>query len=112
MIYTEQKVTAENLLDALVEFQENWLQIGAAFGLDEDLLDEILTNNSSSYICLMNMIQYYIQQCDTTPTWEDIARVLKRIEVAGLVQSIRRKGKLLIIHDLYYKGNSHMGQST
>ncbi len=70
-------MNVETLSAILYECQSKWQVIGEVFGLPEDLLDEIFTNNNSTYDCLMEMVIQYLRRAETTPTWGDISRALE-----------------------------------
>ncbi len=70
-------MNVENLSAILYECQSKWQVIGEVFGISEDLLDEIFTNNDSTYDCLIQMVIWYLRRAETTPTWGDIAKALE-----------------------------------
>ena len=46
--------------------------------MDEDLLDEIFTNNETDEECLKAMLEVWLQK-STNPTWKDVTDALSEI---------------------------------
>ena len=66
--------TVETVMDLLYDIRGHWKEIAEGLGFDEDMIDEIFTNNEMDEACLMNCIEIWVQSLG--PTWEKLSRVL------------------------------------
>ncbi len=80
----------ENLMSVLRELEPKWQEVGKAFGLSDDLLDEIFTNGNSPYDCMADMLTWYLRRCETTPTWDNVAMALERMGETRLAENVRQ----------------------
>ena len=71
--------TLEHLLPELMGVASKWQSLGKFLSLDEDLLDEIFTNNERDEACLQVMLEHYLMRSDKNHSWEEIDTALKRI---------------------------------
>ena len=71
--------TLEYLLPKLMGVVSKWQSLEKALSLDEDLLDEIFTNNERDEACLQVMLEHYLMRSDMNHSWEEIDTALKRI---------------------------------
>lgn len=58
-----------------------WHSLGEALLFDEDILDEIFTNNETDEGCLRDMLERYLEKSDMSHTWEEIEAAQKRINM-------------------------------
>ena len=61
-------------MDLLYDIRGHWQEIAEGLGFDNDIIDEIFTNNVMDEACLMNCIEIWVQRLG--PTWEKLSRVL------------------------------------
>ena len=54
--------------------------MGKALSLDEDILDEIYTNNETDEDCLRDMLERRLMRTDLKLSWEEINEALASIE--------------------------------
>ena len=66
--------TVESVMDLLYDIRGGWQKIAEGLGFDEDMIDEIFTNNETDEACLMNCIEIWVQRLG--PTWEKLSHVL------------------------------------
>ena len=79
----------EHLLATLISMGVvfRWKDLGEALSLDEDIIDEIFTNNETDEECLRDMLERYLMRLDKKHSWEEIHMTLKRIEERESTQS-------------------------
>ena len=70
----------EHLLPELMGVASKWQSLGEALSLDEDILDEIFTNNATDEECLRDMLERYLMRSDLKHSWEEINKALASIE--------------------------------
>lgn len=73
------------LIQLRVQVTSKWREFGAAIGVPDDLLDQY-----SSYPvdeCLIEVLNYWLNSCQN-PTWRDVAKVLRDIELQELAEDI------------------------
>ena len=69
-----------------------WQQLGVALGMDEDLVDEIWTNNNGiDEECLKNFLDMWVKK---SPTWNDVTNALQKIGEDELAGSLYVKCKI------------------
>ena len=56
-----------------------WHSLGEALSLDEDILDEIFTNNETNEACLSVMLEVYMMRSDLKHSWEKIDNAVKKV---------------------------------
>ena len=74
-----------------------WYQFGLAVGLDKEILDRY--TSYSSEVCIVEVLDYWLRNHHTKPTWRDVAEALNEIELHQLGEEILRvyeTGELLI----------------
>lgn len=66
--------------------------------MDEDLTDEIFTNNETDEECLKDILEVWLEI--SSPTWEGVADALHKIGEDQLAESlyVKRKGTSLVLH--------------
>ena len=55
--------------------------LGEALSLDDDLLDEIFTNNDTDEECLRDMLERYMMRTNGNHSWEVIHKALRRVNL-------------------------------
>lgn len=87
-------VNLENLLDALhPAMTPKWQQLAEVLGVDEDLMDEIFTNNSGmDEECLKDILEVWLKK--SSPTWKSVADVAQKIGEDQLAESLYHKRKI------------------
>ena len=75
----------EELTARLLPQASKWKDLGVAFSLDEDVLDEINTNNDRDEDCLRDMLERYMMRSDLKHNLEEIDAALRKvIDVASM----------------------------
>ena len=64
-----------------------WKDLGEALLIDDDLLDEIYTNNETDEECLRDMLERYLMRIDGNHSWEDMHAALRKIGEKEAVHS-------------------------
>ena len=62
----------EHLLPGLMGVASKWKSLGEALSLDDDIVDEIFTNNETEEECLREMLERYLMRSDLKHNWEEI----------------------------------------
>ena len=75
MIQLRQQVTAK------------WYQFGVRAGIHRDVLDDF-AKQCSPNDCIVEMLDYWLRNSKQPPTWKDVARILKEINLAQLGHDI------------------------
>ena len=73
----------EQLIDHLLPVVSKWQELGAALSLDEDILDEMYTNNETDEDCLHDMLERYMMRSDLKHNWEEIDAALEKVNGSG-----------------------------
>ena len=82
------KVNLDNLLIQLREqVSPLWYQFGEAAGVEPEILDK-LADNCSPQECIVEMFDYWLRQQKELPTWRDVAKILKVINLQQLADHI------------------------
>ena len=76
----------ERLIDHLLPVVSKWQELGVALSLDEDILDEIYTNNERDEDCLRDMLERYMKRSDLKHNWEEIVAALEKVNGSGDVK--------------------------
>lgn len=86
-------VNFENLFDALhPAVTPKWKQLAEVLRVDEDLIDEIFTNNNGiDEECLKDILDVWLKK--SSPTWKGVADALQRIGEDQLAESLYVKCK-------------------
>ena len=64
-----------------------WRQFGMAAGVPNEVLENIATTNED---CLAKMLEHWLKNSTEEPTWTDVARILRQIELGQLASVIER----------------------
>ena len=87
-------VNLENLFDTLhPAVTPKWKQLAEVLGVDEDLIDEIFTNNNGmDEECLKDILEIWLKK--SSPTWKSVADVAQKIGEDQLAESLYHKRKM------------------
>ena len=66
-----------------------WYQFGEAAGIEKEVLDKYASNCAPEE-CIVEVLDYWLRNCTTRPTWKGIARILKAINLQKLAFDIER----------------------
>ena len=81
-----------NLDSLLIQLREHvtprWYVMGVAIGLPQQLLDQYSAYPPEE--CVVEMFDYWLQNYSTKPTWEDVAIVLRKINLDHLANNIMK----------------------
>ena len=69
----------EHLLLEVIGVASKWQSLGKALSLDEDIIDEIYTNNETDEECLRDMLERYLMRNDVSHSWEEIEAALSSV---------------------------------
>ena len=61
-----------------------WSNLAGALEFDEDLIDEIHTNNETDEACLQNCMEAWVERLG--PSWKKLSRALREIGEKSLAQ--------------------------
>ena len=72
---------------------EQWQKLGELLAMDEDLLDEIFTNNETNEDCLKAVLEVWLQK-STNLTWTDVTHALKELGNVELAESLYHRSRI------------------
>ena len=82
------KINLDNLLIQLrAQVSPFWYQFGEAAGVETETLNK-LADNCSPQECIVEMFDYWLRKQNELPTWRDIAKILKAINLEQLAAEI------------------------
>ena len=58
-----------------------WKEIAGALGFDEDLIDEIDTNNETDEACLQDCVEKWVSRM--RPSWEQLSLIIAGLKKNG-----------------------------
>ena len=61
-----------------------WKSLGEPLSVDEDLVDEIFTNNETDEACLREMLDCYMKRFDLKHNWEEIKAAEKKAKEGSI----------------------------
>ena len=80
-------VNLDNLLIQLrVQVTPKWYQFGVAAGIEREVLDKF-AKQCSPEDCIVEMLDYWLR-CGAKPSWKDVAKILKTINLTQLALDI------------------------
>jgi hypothetical protein len=82
--------TVEAVMGLLWNVAGLWRVIAEGLGFDEDLIDEIYTNNETEEVCLQDCVEQWMR---LGPTWQKLAHVLSDMGQNSLSQQAWSRGK-------------------
>ena len=68
-----------------------WQRLAEVLGMDEDLTDEIFTNNETEEECLKDILDVWLKK--SSPTWEGVADAVQKNGEDQLAESLYVKCK-------------------
>ena len=77
-------------MSLLMGVANRWKGISEGFGFDEDLNDEIDTNNETDEACLQDCVEVWVGRLH--PTWKKLSIVLSNMGEDELAQLAMNKG--------------------
>ena len=78
----------DNLLIQLrAKISPFWYQFGEAAGVETEVLDK-LADNCSPQECIVEMLDHWLRQQNEVPSWKDVAKILKMINLEQLSAEI------------------------
>ena len=96
-------VDLDNLLFQLrSQVTSKWYQFGCAVGIESKILDTF-AEQCTPEDCIMEMLDYWLRNSKEKPTWRDVAKALKAIEVPQLafgIEHVYTTGKHFMIISL------------
>ena len=82
-----------NLDNLLIQLQSQvtpkWYQFGLVVGIDKKVLDGY--TSYSPEVCIIEVLDQWLRNHHTKPTWRDVADALKEIELHELAEEIVRE---------------------
>ena len=88
IITTLDDVNLDNLLIQLrPQVTPKWYQFGEAAGIQRDVLNNF-AKQCSPTDCIMEMLDFWLRNCKALPTWNDVAKILKEINLTQLSHDI------------------------
>ena len=92
MYYVIGDLTSINLDNLLIQLRpevslKKWYPFGIAAGISSDVLDSY-AKSCSPEDCIMEMLDYWLRNEKSKPTWRDIADILKSIGLQKLACDI------------------------
>ena len=82
-------VTHEAVFEILHAIAANWKAIGQQLKINEDLEDEIDTNNEHDEDCLDEVVKFWLMNCDFQNTWAELADAVEKAGEQQLSERIR-----------------------
>ena len=87
-IYTEMEVNLDNVLIQLrPQVSTKWYEFGKAAGVDKTVLDNF-AKECAPEDCIVETLDHWLRRCEDKPTWSDIAKILKMINLPVLASDI------------------------
>ena len=75
-------------MEMLWPVSEKWKEIAEGLGMDEDLVDEIFTNNERDDGCLHDCVERWM---DWGPSWEKLGSALRAVGEEDLAEKATKK---------------------
>lgn len=63
-----------------------WYQFGQALGMENEVLD--IYTQFSADVSIVEMLDFWLRNRHTKPTWEDVAKALREIKLQQLAEKI------------------------
>ena len=76
--------TVEAVMTLMWGVAGRWKEIALGLGFDEDIIDEIGTNNSTDEACLQDCVEQWVARLQ--PSWEKLSHVLRGMGEEELAQ--------------------------
>ena len=95
-------------MSLLMGVASRWKVISEGFGFDEDLIDEIDTNNEADEACLQDCVEKWVGRLH--PTWKKLSIVLSDVGEDELAQLAMNKG-MYIARQRVFRMSCYVEQS-
>ena len=111
------RVNLDNLLIQLrPQVGPRWYQFGEAVGISKDVLDKFV-KQCSPEDCIIEMLDYWLRSSTKQPTWNDIAKILKAVNLPQLahdIENVYSTGIIIIVITImkYLTGINACRQTT
>ena len=94
----QSSVNLDSLFAVVHPAAAKWQQLGEVLGIDEDLIDEIFTNNETDEECLKDILDVWLKK--SSPAWKCVAVALQKIGEDQVAESLygKCKGISLLLH--------------
>ena len=79
------------LIQLRPQVTSKWYKFGLAAGIAENVLDKYASYPSEE--CIVEVLDYWLRNHDKKPTWKDVAKALKDIELHQLAEDILNASK-------------------
>ena len=66
-----------------------WYQFGQVLGIDNEVLDSY--TGYSPEVCIIEVLDHWLRNHHTKPTWSDVAQALKEVELNEMAEKILRE---------------------
>ena len=90
----------DSLLNQLSpQVTSKWYELGLVIGIDTEILDEY--SRHPPRLCLVEVLEHWLRNNPSAPTWRNVAEALKEIELHELAASILevyKTGNLLAVY--------------
>ena len=76
-----------------------WYQFGEAAGVETEMLEK-LANDCSPEDCIIEMFDYWLRKQKEPPTWRDVAKILKVInleQIAAKIEEVYTTGIIILL---------------
>ena len=80
-------INLDTLLFQLRGKNLEWYKLGEAMGIQKEMLDKF-SKQCSPEECLIETLEYWLQNHIGQPTWREIAKYLKMVELNDLAEEI------------------------
>ena len=77
-----------------------WKMIASGLGFNEDLIDEIYTNNETDEACLQDCVEKWVSRLE--PSWERLSHVLRDLGEESLAQQAWNGGWRILLAVLLF----------
>ena len=98
-------VNLDNLLFQLrSQITFKWYQFGLAVGIESEILDKF-AEHCAPEDCIMEMLDHWLRKSTHKPTWNDVAKALRIVELPQLaldIESVYTTGKILYLGNMHY----------
>ena len=86
--------TVQSVMSLLWGVAGRWKEIAEGLEFDEDMIDEIDTNNDMNEGCLQVCVEIWVFKLQ--PSWEKLSRALRDLEEVELARQAGNKGSVLL----------------
>jgi len=86
----QSSVNLDYIFSKLIPMSPKWRQLAEVIGIDEDLTDEIFTNNERDEECLRTLLKEWVKK---SPNWRTVIDCLQKIGEDQLAESLSHNCK-------------------